>query len=301
MKDHLFDPFLRDYLGALKIEKNVSANTIEAYRHDLGQLFTVLESLEITDLSEVTSSHLIRFFTVLDELHLAHTSTARYFSSLNGFFKYLFLEEYIPANPMEKLTAPKIKRKLPEVLTVQDIDAMLEQPDINTPAGIRDRAIIEVLYACGLRVSELTGLSLSNLFLSEEAIRVFGKGSKERFIPIGSSAISWLQQYLKEVRPLLAKSAKSANIVFLNRRGTLFSRMGIWKILKGYADKAEISKPVYPHIFRHSFATHLLEGGADLRAVQEMLGHTDIAVTQIYTHIDKDYVKAEHQRYHPRG
>jgi len=174
-------------------------------------------------------------------------------------------------------------------------------PDIENKLGIRDKAILELFYACGTRVSELLNLKIGDLFLKEEIIRVFGKGSKERLIPIGSSAINWIEQYLIKSRPLLMKKSKSENYLFLNSRGSKLSRMGVWKIIDRYVKEAGIAKEVHPHTFRHSFATHLLEGGADLRAVQEMLGHADISTTQIYTHIDRDYIKQVHKQYHPRG
>ncbi|HSD62216.1 MAG TPA: tyrosine-type recombinase/integrase, partial [Ignavibacteriaceae bacterium] len=179
--------------------------------------------------------------------------------------------------------------------------AILSQPDVTSKTGLRDKALLELFYACGIRVSELINLKISGLFFKEEIIRVFGKGSKERLVPIGSSAINWVTEYLKQSRPLLAKKSKSENYVFLNTRGTKLSRMGVWKIVDRYAKEAKIDKEVHPHTFRHSFATHLLEGGADLRAVQEMLGHADISTTQIYTHIDRDYIKQVHRDFHPRG
>jgi integrase/recombinase XerD len=202
---------------------------------------------------------------------------------------------------MEKISAPKVNKSLPNVLNINEIESILSQPDIEKKLGLRDKALLETFYACGLRVSELIDLKISDLYLSEEMIRVFGKGSKERFVPIGSSAIKWIEEYLKNSRPLLEKKAKSQHVLFLNSRGTKLSRMGVWKIVNKNAASAGIKKEVHPHTFRHSFATHLLEGGADLRAVQEMLGHVDISTTQIYTHIDRDYIKQIHRDFHPRG
>ncbi len=229
------------------------------------------------------------------------TSAARYFSSLKGFFLYLLKNNYIIKNPLEKISAPKLSKKLPEVLNINEVDKILAQPNVSDTLGLRNKAILELLYACGTRVSELTNLKLSDLFLNEEVIRVFGKGSKERLIPIGSSAIEWVGKYIKESRSVLLRISKSGNYVFLNSRGSKLSRMGIWKIIDRYVKEAGIQKEVHPHTFRHSFATHLLEGGADLRAVQEMLGHADISTTQIYTHIDRDYIKQVHKQFHPRG
>jgi integrase/recombinase XerD len=241
------------------------------------------------------------FFGNLQKLGLSRTSAARYYSSIKGFFKYLFTNSYIKLNPVEKVSPPKLSKSLPSVLTVEEMDEILSIPNPEDKLGLRDKSILEVLYACGLRVSELINLKVSNLHFDEEIIRVFGKGSKERLVPIGSSAIKWTNEYLKKSRPLLEKKSKSENIVFLNNRGTKLSRMGIWKIVDRYTKEAGVEREVHPHTFRHSFATHLLEGGADLRAVQEMLGHADISTTQIYTHIDRDYIKQMHRDYHPRG
>lgn len=200
----------------------------------------------------------------------------------------------------ENIEMPKLKRHLPETLTAEETDKIITLPDISTPAGIRDRAMLETLYACGLRVSELINLSARDIIVDAEIVRVFGKGSKERLVPIGSHALNWINEYLSKVRPMLIKTGKSETALFLNMRGSKLSRMGIWKIIKQYSDLAGI-RDVHPHTFRHSFATHLLEGGADLRAVQEMLGHADIATTQIYTHIDREFIKEVHKTFHPRA
>lgn len=294
-------PFLADYVMELRFERQLSGNTINSYQSDLNGFFIFLEGRGIDDLDLVTASTVNDFFRFLHQLGLSTGSAARYFSSLKGFFKYLLSVGHIRSNPMELIEAPKIARKLPEVLSIEEIDRIFALPDTTNKFGLRDRAMLEMLYACGLRISELLNFSLSNYFPKEEAIRVFGKGDKERFVPIGSSAIDWITRYLTESRILLAKPARSANIMFLNARGTKLSRMGLWKIIDAYVREAKITKSVHPHTFRHSFATHLLEGGADLRAVQEMLGHADITTTQIYTHIDRDFLKQEHKMYHPRG
>jgi integrase/recombinase XerD len=211
------------------------------------------------------------------------------------------MSNYLVENPVERLSSPKLAKNLPIVLNVEEIDLILSSPDCSTKLGLRDKALLELLYACGIRVSEIIGLKISDLFLTEDVIRVFGKGSKERIVPIGSSAIRWVEDYLLKSRPLLEKRLKSENVLFLNNRGTKLSRMGVWKIIDRYTKEAGIKKEVHPHTFRHSFATHLLEGGADLRAVQEMLGHADISTTQIYTHIDRDFIKQVHKDFHPRG
>jgi len=293
--------FLKEYLAHLKLEKNLSINTVASYKNDINAFISFLKDFNIDDPSNVTSEHINGFFKALKELGLLGSSTARYFSSLKGFFLFLIKNKYIIKNPVEKLSAPKISKKLPGVLDINEVEAILSVPDVKEILGLRDKAILELFYACGTRVSELINLKVNDLFFDDEIIRVFGKGSKERLIPIGSSAIEWIGEYLKKSRPLLMKKLKSENILFLNSRGTKLSRMGIWKIIDRYVKEAGIKKDVHPHTFRHSFATHLLEGGADLRAVQEMLGHADISTTQIYTHIDRDYIKQVHKQYHPRG
>lgn len=293
--------FLKEYLAHIKLEKNLSQNTVSSYKNDINAFISFLKNFDINDPSRVSSDDIGKFFKTLRELGLSGSSSARYFSSLKGFFLYLLKNKYILKNPIEKITAPRISKKLPGVLDVNEVDQILSAPDINEKLGVRDKAILELFYACGTRVSELINLKVNDLFFDDEIIRVFGKGSKERLIPIGSSAVRWAKEYLKKSRPLLMKKSKSENILFLNSRGSRLSRMGVWKIIDCYVKEAGIEKDVHPHTFRHSFATHLLEGGADLRAVQEMLGHADISTTQIYTHIDRDYIKQMHKQFHPRG
>ncbi|MCS7052554.1 MAG: site-specific tyrosine recombinase XerD [Ignavibacterium sp.] len=293
--------FLKDYLAQLKVEKNLASNTISSYKSDLESFLNYLEDVGIKDLSEIKKEHISSFFKILKNLGLSEKSSARYFSSLRGFFKYLIVNEYLKSNPIDKMNAPKISRKLPSVLSVEEINLLLSSPKTDDKFGIRDKAMLEVFYACGLRVSELINLKIIDLFLKENLIKVFGKGRKERLVPIGSSAIFWLEKYLIESRPFLKKNLQSENYVFLNNRGKKFSRMGVWKIVKKYVELSNLKKEIHPHTFRHSFATHLIEGGADLRSVQEMLGHADISTTQIYTHIDREYIKKVHKLYHPRG
>ena len=295
------ETFIKEYLAHLKLEKNLSDNTISSYKNDLKSFNEFLHDLNIDDPYEITTDHLNEFFKLLKELGLVGSSAARYFSSLKGFFLFLIRNKYIVKNPIEKISAPKTSKKLPGVLDVSEVEKILSLPDVSNKLGLRDKAILELFYACGTRVSELINLKVNDLFLYDEVIRVLGKGSKERLIPIGSSAIKWINEYLTKSRPLLMKKMKSENYLFLNSRSTKLSRMGVWKIIERYVKEAEIKKDVHPHTFRHSFATHLLEGGADLRAVQEMLGHADISTTQIYTHIDRDYIKQVHKQYHPRG
>jgi len=293
--------FLKEYLAHIKLEKNLSKNTVSSYKNDITAFISYLKNKGKEDPSIISSNDIGGFFKTLNELGLSGSSSARYFSSLKGFFLYLLKNKYILKNPIEKITAPKIAKRLPGVLDVNEIDKILSAPDVDDKLGLRDKAMLELFYACGTRVSELIDLKVNDLFFDDEIIRVFGKGSKERLIPIGSSAIEWVGEYLKKSRPLLMKKSKSENNLFLNSRGSKLSRMGVWKIIDRYVKEAGIEKEVHPHTFRHSFATHLLEGGADLRAVQEMLGHADISTTQIYTHVDRDYIKQIHKQYHPRG
>lgn len=293
--------FLKEYLTVLKLEKNLSDNTVSSYKNDISSLLNYLEEYKIDDPSNITYQHLASFFKLLNKAGLNSRSAARYYSSIKGFFKFLLANNYITGSPVEKVPPPKIPKNLPIVLSVNEVDSILSKPDTEDKLGLRDKAILETFYACGLRESELINMKTNDLLFDEEIIRVFGKGSKERLIPIGSSAIQWIKVYLTKSRPLLEKKMKSAGYLFLNGRGTKLSRMGVWKIVARYVKEADINKEVHPHTFRHSFATHLIEGGADLRAVQEMLGHADISTTQIYTHIDREYIKQVHRDFHPRG
>ncbi|MEZ4766765.1 MAG: site-specific tyrosine recombinase, partial [Calditrichia bacterium] len=246
--------------------------------------------------------HVIQDYTeLLSNLGLSASSVARNYSSIRTFHKFLILENITGKNPTELLETPRLARKLPEVLTVDEVIEILESPDIETSDGVRDRAMLEVLYGAGLRVSELIGLKIEHVFFDEELLRVLGKGSKERIVPVGAEALVWTKRYIAITRPMVAKGLESKSQLFLNRFGKPFSRMGIYNIVRKYVDLSGISKRVYPHIFRHSFATHLLENGADLRAVQEMLGHSDISTTQIYTHVKRQYLREEYKTFHPRG
>ncbi len=240
----------------------------------------------------------------LEELHHAELNprtVSRILSTVRGFHKFLIGEGEVTDDPTESIDTPKLPKTLPSVLTIQEIDDIFKQPDISSSRGIRDRAILETLYATGMRVSELVNLKQADLMFDEGLVIVFGKGSKERLIPIGTSARQWIDTYRKQTRIHLAGKNKSEDYVFLNNRGTRLTRSMIFRIVDRYCTAARIEKEVHPHTFRHSFATHLLEGGADLRAVQEMLGHADISTTQIYTHIDREYLKEVHRTFHPRG
>jgi len=297
----MMEKFLKEYLTILRFEKNLSENTIQSYEIDLKKFFTFLEKKNVNDLNDVTAEIISSYFDEQRKLGIDTATVARYMSSIKGFWKYLQDSNYVEKNPTEKLYSVRKSRKLPAVLSFEEIEKILQAVNTNDYLGIRDKAILELFYSSGLRVSELINLKISDLFFEEEVIRVFGKGSKERIVPIGQSAIFWINEYLKSSRPLLEKKMKSQNFLFLNKRGTKLSRMWIWKIFNFYANQAGIKKEIHPHTFRHSFATHLLERGADLRAVQEMLGHADISTTQIYTHIDREYIKQVHRDHHPRG
>jgi len=293
--------FLKEYLSRLKFEKNLSNNSVLSYQNDLSQFITFCENYDIVDADEVRVDIFNKFFELQKDLGKSAATVSHYISSLKGFFNFLYSNKYITQNPTQKLIPVKKTRTLPVVLSVEEVDSILSAPDVSSVLELRDKAILELLYSSGLRVSELLGLKISDLFFEDEVIRVTGKGNKQRIVPIGRSAIKWIGKYLKESRIYLEKRSKSKNYIFLNKRGTMLSRMGIWKIVRKYTQKAKIQKEVHPHTFRHSFATHLVEGGADLRAVQEMLGHADISTTQIYTEIDRDFVRQEHHDHHPRG
>lgn len=292
---------LQAYLRSLSLEKGFSNNTVFSYENDLKRYVQFLNDQKISRVEQITSSKIQDYSELLSKLGLAAASVARNFSAIRSFHKFLIEEDLTKNNPTEFLETPHLSRKLPEILSVDDISKLMNCPDVESPNGIRDRAILECLYGCGLRVSELIDLKIENLFVDEEMLRVFGKGSKERIIPIGEEALYWLKLYLARVRPILTRGVTSRNRIFLNRFGKHLSRMGMWKIIQKYVRQANISQRVYPHIFRHSFATHLLENGADLRAVQEMLGHVDISTTQIYTHLSKQYIKEVYKEHHPRA
>lgn len=301
--------YCEDYFHFLALEKNASCNTIASYRLDIGRYLRFLEIREIRRPDDITEEHAAEFLGTLRTAGLSPRSVTRCISSLNGFHKFLVGEGFAVKNPMEGIDVPRLERSLPDVLTQAEVEAILNQFDGEIEHAVekkkrlllRDRAILEVLYATGMRVSELIILKQRDLLESEETVRVFGKGSKERLVPIGKSALRWIERYRIGCRRELEKKGEGQDALFLNARGRPMTRMAIWKIVQAYTKKAGIAREVHPHTFRHSFATHLLEGGADLRAVQEMLGHSDISTTQIYTHIDREYLKEVHRTYHPRG
>jgi integrase/recombinase XerD len=298
----VLDSYKKGFAIYLQIEKGLSVNTQENYLRDVDKLFEFLSfNYPDTSLQKTELQHLSAFLNWVAEIGLSAASQARIMSGIKSFFTYLVNEDIITADPSELLITPKLKRKLPEVLSIEEIDAMLNAIDRSKPEGERNKAMLEVLYSSGLRVSELTGLQLSNVFLDEGLLRIIGKGNKERLVPIGSSASDQLDLYLKHVRVHIPIQHGMSDIVFLNKRGTSLSRVYVFTLIKNLASEVGIKKNISPHTFRHSFATHLVEGGADLRAVQEMLGHESITTTEIYTHLDRNYLKEVIAQFHPRG
>lgn len=288
---------LDDFLHYQRLARGLSWNTLESYRSDLVKYLRYLKNHGVADLNSVTSENISRFVHTLSGLKA--TSKARNLSAIRTFHKYLLNEEYCDSNPAELVDSPKLGRKLPGTLTVDEMKKILNLPYANKCIARRDKAILEFLYATGVRISEMINFTRKNFLPQVGWVRIIGKGNKERLVPIGKKAVKAIELYLERSRPDLAKS-NSEDIMFLNRWGKKLSRMGAWKIIKRYILQAGIRKKVTPHTIRHSFATHLIKGGADLRAVQEMLGHADISTTQVYTHIDKNFVKQEHRSYHPR-
>ena len=292
-------PLLDDFLAHLRLERTLSENTAASYRFDLSRLGGWLHQQGISDPAAITANHLSAYIHALYDVGLAPTSIQRTLSAIRGYFGFAVSEGAVPVDPTTLLEGPKTGRPLPEVLSVEEVEKILGAVDTQKRGGMRDRAMLETLYATGMRVSELSAFSLERLLREEGLVRIFGKGSRERIVPIGEIALDWIEKYCETERPFFAKES-SDSTVFLNVRGKALSRMGIWKIIRQYVKLAGIGKHVSPHTFRHSFATHLLEGGADLRTVQEMLGHANIVTTEIYTHVDREYLKEVHRTFHPR-
>jgi integrase/recombinase XerD len=295
-RDFQLEPF-RDYLA---LEAGHSANTVEAYLRDLRRLGEFAASKGIHGPAQLTRTHLRDFVYLLKDLGLSPATIRREVSAVRTYFGFLIGEGRVTQDPSDRLESPQRWRRLPETLSVQDVEALLAAPHVDEPLAWRDRAFLELAYGAGLRVSELCGLGLTDLLLDEGLVRVFGKGGKERLVPIGRGVIGAVSTYLHTLRPRLDRG-KSGGRVLLNLRGEPLSRVGAWGIVKRCARRADITKRVTPHTLRHSFATHLLEGGADLRAVQEMLGHADLSTTQIYTHVDREYLRSVHKQFHPRA
>ena len=291
--------YLEQFAAHLGVERGLSKNTVEAYRRDVGRYLRFLADSGVCERS-CAEGHVSGYVRSLDCAGLEATSIARNLSAVKMYHRFLVGEGISQSEPSEGVSPPKTRRGLPSVLNIFEVERLLEQPDLGEPLGIRDRALMETLYAVGVRASEAITLRCGDLLLDSEIVRVIGKGNKERVVPIGATAAEYVILYLREVRPRLVKP-QSEDVLYLNWRGRNLTRMGVWKMLKRYSRQAGIQKAVSPHTLRHSFATHLLEGGADLRAVQEMLGHADISTTQIYTHLDREYRKEVHRTYHPRG
>jgi len=286
----------RDYLA---VEAGTSANTVEAYGRDLRRLVGFAVSRGVTGPAALTPRHIREFVYGLKDVGLAVASIRRQISAIRTYYRFLIAEGHVRADPSEQVELPKTWHRLPEVLSHDEVEALLAAPTVSDPLAWRDRSLLEVAYGAGTRVSELVGLGLADVWYDEGLVRVLGKGSKERLVPIGRRALGAVALYVRETRPGLDRGRAEGRL-FLNARGTPLTRVGAWGIIKRCAERAGITKRVTPHTLRHTFATHLLEGGADLRAVQEMLGHADLSTTQIYTHVDRDYLRKVHRAYHPR-
>ena len=296
------NPYLKSFKTYLRLERALSRNSIDAYLNDIKNLTQYLDlSNKYANINQVTSSDLKSFISWVNELGMLSSTQARVISGLKSFFGFLLLEQIIDTDPTEMIEAPRLSRKLPDVLNLPEINSLIAAVDASKPGGMRNKTIIEVLYGCGLRVSELVNLKISEVYDDEGFIKVIGKGNAERLVPIGSSALKLLKIYLHEVRVHNKIKEGYQDYIFLNNSGKNLSRIYVFKTIKALAEKAGINKSISPHTFRHSFATHLIEGGADLRAVQEMLGHVSITTTEIYTHLDRSYLKEVITTFHPRS
>ncbi|MEE2699913.1 MAG: site-specific tyrosine recombinase XerD [Bacteroidota bacterium] len=284
----------------LTIERSLSANSVDAYIRDVQKLAAFAKKKKKTEI-QINRTDLSEFVTTISKSGIAARSQGRVISGIKAFFKYLIMEDYIKVNPTELLESPKIGMKLPDTLSIEEIDKLITAIDLSKGQGERNRVMLEILYSCGLRVSELITLKLSNISFTEGFIKVVGKGNKERLTPIGSTALKYLKIYINKVRNHQSVQKGHEDVVFLNRRGKQLTRVMIFTIIKQLAEKIALKKKISPHTFRHSFATHLIKGGADLRAVQEMLGHESITTTEIYTHLDKEYLKEAIIQFHPRA
>lgn len=293
---HLLDRFLH----YLIVEKGLSKNTIEAYNHSLNRFLDHLREKGVGEIKDISKFDIRGFLLVLKRRGLSSKTIVRNLVAIRSFIRFLNEEGILNVNPAEEIESPKITKTLPQILSLEEVEQLLEKPDIKTPLGMRDRAMLEILYAAGMRVSELTQLPVNHVNLEAGYVILYGKGSKERIVPLGSEAMKWIQRYLEEARESLLKRRESP-FLFINRSGKRMSRQQFWKNIKTYGRGAGIRKRITPHLIRHSFASHLLERGADLRSVQMMLGHVDISTTQIYTHVTGERLKKIHRRYHPRG
>ncbi len=293
------DELLDQFMNYLAVERRLAGNTLEAYAHDLKKFCAFLDERHTKSIQGCSRLDLLTFLNQERKRGISARALARTVSCIKTFFKYLEHDGLIDHNAVQEIETPRAERKLPTVLSISEVAALIEAPDITTALGVRDRALFELLYATGLRVSELVSLTVNSINYEVGFIRVFGKGSKERVIPLGEKALIWIKRYAEEARHKLLGRKNSAYL-FTNRRGNRMTRQGLWRILKRYCLRLGITKKISPHSLRHSFASHLLEGGADLRSVQTMLGHEDISTTQIYTHVVRDQLKTVHHKYHPR-
>jgi len=298
----VWDSYIKGFRSYLKLERSLSGNSVAAYLGDIEKLAQYYKSINhAPGLNEISTADLKSFLSWLNELGMLASTQARVISGLKAFFTYLILEELISNNPADLIDAPKLTRKLPDTLNIHEINELIDAIDASKPEGMRNKAIIEVLYGCGLRVTELTELKISNLYPQIEFIKVLGKGNKERLVPIGGVALKLLDIYMTQIRVHMKIKKGNEDYIFLNRFGAKLSRISIFNLIKGLAVTIGLKKTISPHTLRHSFATHLIEGGADLRAVQEMLGHSSITTTEIYTHIDRDYLHEVITQFHPRS
>ena len=296
----MWDPYKKGFKAYLQLERSLSDNSVEAYMRDIEKLTEYLQHSGILkNPSELKLTDLQQFIKWIGELGMSPTSQARIISGIKSFYKYSLIEHISKNDPTTLLEAPKLKRSLPDTLSFDEIENIIAQIDLSKPEGGRNKAMLEMLYSCGLRVSELVNLKISQLYFDVGFIRVLGKGDKERLVPVGSSAVKYVNIYLKNIRLHIPVKQGNEDIVFLNRRGSKLTRVMIFLIIKELTKKAGIKKTISPHTFRHSFATHLVEGGANLRAVQEMLGHENITTTQIYTHLDREFLRKTLEQFHP--
>lgn len=296
----MWDPYKKGFKAYLQLEKSLSSNTVEAYLRDIEHLTVFLQEKEtLITPADLTLKDLQQFIKQIAVIGMSDTTQARIISGIKAFYKYCLLEDIVKKDPTTLLEAPKLKRALPDTLSFDEIEQMIAAIDLSKPEGGRNKAILETMYSCGLRVSEVVNLKISQLYLDVGFVRVIGKGDKERLVPIGSSAVKYINIYKKQIRVHLAPQKGKEDILFLNRNGGQLSRVMIFYIIKDLAMKAGIKKTISPHTFRHSFATHLVEGGADLRAVQEMLGHASITTTEIYTHLDREFLRKTLEQFHP--
>ena len=295
------DPFnITEYVTHLDVEEGLSPNTLEAYIHNVGRYISWLKSREVAHPGRAAKADVIEFLGELENLELSPISVSRNFSAVRSYHRFLRSEHICSEDPTETIEVRSSRRKLPDTLSIEEVVRLIESPDVSDPLGLRDRAMLEFAYATGTRVSELINMPVSSVLFREDIVRITGKGSKERIVPLGSTAKELVLAYMEKSRPTLVGKTPR-DILFLNARGGPLTRMGFWKILRKYVIQAGITRHTSPHTLRHSFATHLLEGGADIRVLQELLGHSNIATTEIYTHVDREYLKEVHRTFHPRA